>query len=77
MEMMQEMIAEMDREQGNFDSLSSQLDRITNQASAEFKDISSELVKSQNRLALLMSRNMLCFAQVSCRRFMECRAMFI
>lgn len=62
------MIAEMDIEQGNFDSLSSQIDTITDQASAEFKDISSELVKSQNKLALLMSRNMFCFNLVSYSR---------
>lgn len=58
---MNEIISEMDKEQSSFDSLSAQIDVIKDQASAEFKDISTELIKSQNRLALLMSRNMFCF----------------
>ena len=62
---MNEIISEMDKEQSNFDSLSAQLDAIKDQACAEFKDISTELIKSQNRLALLMSRSMFCFNMVS------------
>ena len=69
---MHEIIAEMDEEQKKFDSLSTQLESIKNQASAEFKEISSELVKSQNTLALLMSRNMLCFNLV-CSLYVRCR----
>ena len=61
---MHEIIAVMDEEQKNFDSLSAQLELVKDQASAEFKEISSELVKSQNRLAQLMSRNMFCFNKV-------------
>lgn len=62
---MNEIIAEMDKEQDNFDCLSTQIESLTDQASSEFKDVSTELVKSQNRLAMLMSRNMYCFNLVS------------
>ena len=55
----------MDREQHKFDDLSVRLSQLTDHASAEFKNISSQLVKSQNMLALLMARNLHCFNVVS------------
>lgn len=65
MDIISELQAEMDREQQKFDDLSVRLSHINDQASAEFKDISSQLVKSQNMLALLMTRNLHCFKVVS------------
>lgn len=62
---MASIIAEMDREQAQFDSLSSQLNLLTDQSSAEFKQISTELIKSQNQLSTLLDRNMFCFNVVS------------
>ena len=57
---MNEIASDMEREQSTFESLSSQLDDITDQSSASFTSVSTELIKSQNWLALLMSRNMMC-----------------
>ena len=59
------MQTEMDREQHKFDDLSARLSQLTDHASPEFKNVSSQLVKSQNMLALLMARNLYCFNVVS------------
>lgn len=55
----------MDREQQTFDELTIRLSRISDQTSAEFNRLSGALVKSQNKLTLLISRNMHCFQVVS------------
>ena len=47
------MQTEMDREQHKFDDLSARLSQLTDHASAEFKNISCQLVKSQDILALM------------------------
>ena len=65
LDIISEMQTEMDREQHKFDDLSARLSQLTDHASAEFKNISSQLVKSQNMLALLMARNLHCFNVVS------------
>lgn len=67
LDIISELQAEMDLEQRNFDGLSQQLSMVTDQASARFKQISQELVESQSRLALLMTRNMHAFDLVSCQ----------
>lgn len=62
--MIEQLIMEMDSEQLRFDTLSEKLDKIKDQASSEFRSVSSDLIKSQNKLALLMNRNMYCFNMV-------------
>lgn len=62
---MNEIASEMEREQTTFEMLSVQLEGIVDQSSARFTKVSMQLIKSQNWLALLMSRNLICLDVVS------------
>jgi len=57
----------MTTEQERFERLSNDLAKVKDQASARFRDISSDMIESQNRLSLLMTRNLYCFNLVSPR----------
>ncbi|GFO44476.1 hypothetical protein PoB_007098100 [Plakobranchus ocellatus] len=54
---------EMSREQEAFNSLSGELQRNKGRNSRQYKQISKDMVGSQQRLTLLMNRSMKCFAQ--------------
>ncbi|XP_067931643.1 uncharacterized protein [Watersipora subatra] len=55
----------MDKEQAKFDLLSTRIAQVPDQTSTLFQRLSAELVKSQQVLALLVSRNMHCFRMSS------------
>ncbi|XP_041348280.1 uncharacterized protein LOC121367897 isoform X2 [Gigantopelta aegis] len=63
MEMITYFQKEMAAEQENFNSLCGELQGIRDRNSRQYKQISKEMMKSQNRLTLLMNRSMKCFAQ--------------
>ena len=56
---------EMSREQEAFNSLSGELQKNKGRNSRQYKQISKDMVASQQRLTLLMNRSMKCFAQVA------------
>ncbi|KAK3773706.1 hypothetical protein RRG08_001435 [Elysia crispata] len=55
---------EMSREQEAFNSLSGELQKNKGRNSRQYKQISKDMVASQQKLTLLMNRSMKCFAQI-------------
>lgn len=55
---------EMTKEQENFNSLSAELQNIRERNSRQYKQISKDMLASQQQLKSLMDKSMKCFAQV-------------